>query len=148
MINTLNTTDYEIEIGDNAHCSKCHCCGQESLIGNGFVYSNGDAYAVYYVGWSEAHPEKRVSFALAIGEWDDDSTSSNRICFGIEAYEGENEILCEVINPKDSPWPSTDLLGNMLTREDALKHPLLKEAFVILEKILCEHPAIISYLNM
>ena len=138
--------NYDIEVGENKSVSTCHCCGKKSYVGHGFIYKNDDAYAVYYVGWSDAHPDKKVSIAIAIGKWDDDSTVDDRTCFGIEASEGADEIFLRVIEPDESPWSNTDLLGPMLTRDEALSHPLLKEVFVIAEVILRGHIALREYL--
>lgn len=138
--------NYDIEVGENKNASTCHCCGKESCVGHGFIYKDDDAYAVYYVGWSDAHPDKKVSFALAIGEWDDDSTSSDRACFGIEMYEGEDEILFRVIEPSESPWADTDLLGQMLARKETLAHSLLDEVIAIAEYIVRNHVALREYL--
>lgn len=139
---------YDIEIGENSNASVCHCCGQESCTGHGFVYKNNDAYAAYYAGWSNAHTEKKVSLALAIGEWNEESTNKNRACFGLEAYEGKEEILFRVIEPEGSPWPKTDLMGEMLSRKEGLNHQLLEEVFLIVEEILRNHAAIQEYLGM
>lgn len=139
---------YEIEVGENQNPSSCRCCGRESNVGHGFVYKNSDAYAVYYAGWSAEHPERRVSLALAIGEWDDDSNAADRTCFGLEAREGDDEILFRVIGPEESPWRSTDLLGEMLSREKALKDSLLKEVLVVAEVVVRNHPAIADYLGL
>lgn len=141
-------TNYDLEIGENKNSSVCHCCGKKSCVGHGFIYKDGDAYSVYYVAWSNAHLDKKVSLALAIGEWDDDSTNKDRTCFGVEVYEGDEEILFRVIEPSESPWANTDLLGPMLNRKDSLAHPLLKEVFTIVEYILRNHPALVEYLEI
>jgi len=138
--------NYDIEIGENKSTSTCHCCGKKSCVGHGFIYKNDDAQAVYYVGWSDAHSDKKVSFALAIGEWDDESTNNDRTCFGLEMYEGKEEILFRVIEPLESPWSDTDLLGHMLARKDTLAHPLVNEVFAIAEHIVRNHTALSEYL--
>jgi hypothetical protein len=139
---------YDIEIGEDCNASVCPCCVQKSCTGHGFIYKNDDAYAVYYAGWSNAHAEKKVSLALAIGKWDDDSNNKDRTCFGIEAYEGEDHILFRVIEPDESPWPRTDLMGAMLSRKESLNHPLLKEVFIIAEEVVRNHTAIKEYLGI
>lgn len=141
-------TQYNIEIGENSKASVCNCCGQKSCTGHGFIYKDDDAYAVYYVGWSIAHTEKKVSFALAIGEWDDNSTSVDRTCFGLEAYESEEDISFRVIEPGESPWPKTDLMGEMISQNKSLNHQLLKEVFVIVENVVRNHTAIREYLKI
>lgn len=146
MTKRINTRKFDLEIGENSKPSVCHCCGRESNVGHGFVYKDGDAYAVYYAGWASGHLDKKVSFAIAIGEWDDNSTPTDRTCFGLEAYEGEEEILFRVIEPEESPWADTDLLGKMISRKYALDHLLLKEVFVIAEHLVRNHNAIRQYL--
>lgn len=44
-----------------------------------------------------------MSFVLAIGEWDGDSTNDDRTCFGIEMYESKEEILFRLMEPLESP---------------------------------------------
>jgi hypothetical protein len=144
MTDTLNLS---LEIGENYNSSVCHCCGQKSNVGHGFIYKNDDAYAVYYAGWSLNHADKKVSFAIAIGEWDDNSTNSNRTCFGIEVFEEKNRFLFTIVEPIKSPWSNTGLLGRMLPRCDALAHPCLNEVFHLVEYVIHNHTAIQEYLS-
>ncbi|UOG36199.1 hypothetical protein MAL01_19210 (plasmid) [Leptospira noguchii] len=139
---------YSIEIGENEKSSECYCCGRESSVGHGFVYKNAIAYAVYYIGWSNAHEQRKITFALAIGKWDDTSTAKDRQCFGFEAYEKDEKIAFRIIDPSESPWPHTELLGEMLSRTESLVNPLLKEVFSIAEEIIQNHPAVRQYLNL
>ncbi|VAX06250.1 hypothetical protein MNBD_ALPHA03-1462 [hydrothermal vent metagenome] len=140
-------TKYDIEIGENYSPSTCHCCGKSGYTAHGFVYKNNDAYAVYYAAWSEMHVDKKVTLALAMGDWDEDKTSDDRTCFGIDVYEGDEEILFRVIDPEESPWLNTDLLGKMISRDEGVKHQLKSEAFSIAEEVIRNHGAIKSYLN-
>ena len=138
---------YFIEVGENSNASVCKCCNEKSSKGHGFVYKNSDAYAVYYAGWSEAHDSKKVTLALALGEWGESSTTNDRTCIGLEAFETEHEIQFRVIDPDESPWPNTELMGSMLCRDKALAHPLLQEVFLISEEIIRNHSALKKYLN-
>ena len=140
--------NYYIEIGEDSNPSLCHCCGKKSCTGHGFVYKDGDAYAVYYAAWSDSHLERKMSIALAVGEWDDNSIAEDRTCFGLEAYEAENDILFRLIDPENSPWPETDLMGKMIHREQGLNHHKLSEVFTIAEEVLRNHAAIRNYLNL
>ena len=141
-------TQYLIEIGENENSAICKFCGKPSSTGHGFVYKDGDAYSVYYAAWCKAHTDRKVNLAIAIGEWDDASSSDDRTCFGLEVYESEDEIQFRVSEPDRSPWPNTDLLGQMLSRDTALKHHLLKEVYLIAGEVTKHHPAINSYLKI
>jgi len=137
-----------LEIGDNKIASSCDECNLHSFTGHGFIYKNDDAYSVYYAAWSEKDSDLGVSLAIAVGEWDDDSTNECRTCFGVEAFENEDQVSFRIIEPNDSPWPSTDLLGSMISRERALNHELLQDIFKISEEVVRNHPTIRDYLGL
>ena len=59
----------QLELGDTGEMAPCDCCGAKSRTAHGFVYRGGDAYAVYYAGWSDGPPGRGVSLAIAVGEW-------------------------------------------------------------------------------
>jgi hypothetical protein len=138
----------ELELGEDEKISRCRCCGRESKTGHGFVYKDQQPFSVYYVGWSSAHKERGVTMAIAIGEWDDNATAEDRTCFGLEAYEAENKILFRFINPEESPWSQTELLGKMIYRGDASNHQLSNEVFAIAELIVNEHPSLKIFLGI
>ena len=138
---------FTLEIGENEKTLRCHCCGESGSTGHGFVYRDGSAYGIYYVAWSRAHPDRGVSLAMAVGEWDDGTTTAQRTCVGVEAYERETEILFRFISPAASPWPNTELLGPMLDRESAVAHPLRSEFLDLCDVIVRGHPAVASFLD-
>lgn len=127
-----------LEQGEESMPTACECCGRYSRTVHGFVYRNDDAYAVYYAGWSEGHPERGVTMAIAMGEWGDDSDASDRVSVGVRAFASSSEIHFSILDPEESPWSRTDLLGDMIPRKVALHHPSLKEVFTIAE-VLVEH---------
>jgi hypothetical protein len=143
----MKMASLRLEIGEDEKGHTCECCGHPSSTGHGFVYRDDTAFAVYYAGWCEAHRDRGVTLAIAIGEWDEGSTVDQRTCFGIEAYEGQDEILFSVIDPELSPWPDTKLLGRMMRRDEALVNALLSDALAVAEEIVRGHPAIRRFLN-
>jgi hypothetical protein len=142
------TTIISLEVGENENQSQCHCCGRAGSTGHGFIYRDGSAYAIYYVAWSSAHPDRGVSFAVAIGEWDEGTTAMDRTCAGIEAYEGQAKIFFRFIGPDASPWANTELLGPILDRQAALKHPLKSEFLRLCEMVVRNHPAVREFLRV
>ncbi len=137
-----------IEVGEDEIAARCSCCGEPGSTGHGFIYRDGSAHGVYYAAWSRAHPERGVSLAIAVGEWDDGSTTADRTCVGLEVSESEEEILFRFTGPDRSPWPSTELLGPMLTREAALMHPLKPEFLELGEVIVHQHPSLAAFFHL
>ena len=141
-------TGLEIEVSEDERSSVCHCCGKESSVSHGFVYKAGAARAIYGAQWSTKHSRPTVNFAIAIGEWDDDGRrTTNTVCFGLNLYDGGDDVAFRVIDPEESPWPDSDLMGTMLCRSEGLRHPLLNEVFSIVENVVHHHPSIRNYLS-
>lgn len=138
----------ELEVGEHEQNSRCGCCGAVSKTGHGFIYKDQSPYAVYYAGWSASHKERGVTLALAIGKWEENSAAEGRICFGLEAYEGELQVLFRFIDPELSPWPKAGLLGPMIRRDVALVHSLKDDALAVAETIIREHPGLSRFLGM
>jgi hypothetical protein len=135
-------TMFEIEVGEDATQTRCECCNGESATGHGFVYKDGGAHAVYYVGWSPVHPDHSVTLAISVGRWDEASSQSDRTCFGVEASEDRGHLFFTFIDPESSPWPDSDLLGHMLSRDESMKNPRAPEIVRIAEAIFRDHPSL------
>lgn len=137
----------ELEEGEPDRPTRCDCCGRVSRSVHGFIYKDGDAYAVYYAGWSEGHPDRGVTMAVAVGEWDEDSDASNRVSVGLEARSSVSEIQLGVLEPERSPWANTELLGAMVARRAALAHPRLPEIMEVAEYVVTCDERVSSFLN-
>jgi len=120
------STDLTLQPGPQEIGAACDCCGGRSTTVHGFVYKAGDAFAVYYAGWSHQHPERGVSLAIATGEWAEGSTPRDRVSIGLDARPTATEIQLKVIDPEQSAWGETALFGKMLSRAEALASPSLK----------------------
>jgi hypothetical protein len=137
----------QLEAGEADRPTRCECCGRVSRTVHGFIYKDGDAYAVYYAGWSEGHPDRGVTMAVAVGEWDDNSDASDRVSVGLEAWSAVSKIQFAVLEPEQSPWANTDLLGAMLARPTALAHPVLPAIFEVAEHVVTCDERVASFLN-
>lgn len=138
----------ELELGEDEKQGHCQCCGSTSSAGHGFVYRDQLPHAVYYAAWSMGHREHGVALAVAIGRWEEGTTAADRTSFGIEVYEGENHVLFRFVDPEDSPWANSPLLGPVLARTAALMSPRSAEALAIAEIIAINHPGIRHFLGM
>ena len=77
--------DMRFEFGPTGRGLQCTCCGHESATAHGFIYAGNEPYAVYYAGWTPEHPEQGVTMAIAVGEWDEESTADDRTAVGVDA---------------------------------------------------------------
>jgi hypothetical protein len=139
-------TEFSLETGPQEAGDICDCCGTRSTTVHGFVYASGDAFAIYYAGWSIQHPERGVTMAIASGTWSEGSGPADRVSIGVQARSHETEIHFSVLEPSQSPWGKTQLFGEMLLRDKALQHSSLRTTLEIAELVVREDPRVRSFL--
>ncbi len=137
---------YEIEFAKPS-LAHCRCCGGLSVRLTGFVSRNDDAFAVYYVQYSNEHPDDELSMLVSLGEWGEDGTAAQRVAFFCrvrptgDAYE---VMLDEAAN---SPWADVEVVGTMLSQRDARRHPWKAKAFEVLDEAFLVDPALAGFLK-
>lgn len=134
-----------IETDAPPRVSTCDCCGGRTTSLTRFVYSDGDAFAVYYAAFGDSHPEREVEIAVSLGDWSEDSSPEDRNCFALLMREAEDEFQVTVLNAAESPWNGVEIIGRMLDREEALAHPEIEEVFHITDHMVIDDPEIKSY---
>jgi hypothetical protein len=125
----------EIELGESAD-NPCSCCGGTTRTIWGYVYSDENARAVYYVRGSMWHPEQGLSLAISIGRWGEGASPAERQTVALEGRLLENGPAFMVVDAASSAWGHQGFLGAMLSRQDALSSPITKEAFSIVDRII------------
>ena len=114
----------------------CECCGIRSTTTTGFAYRDGDAFAIYYAGWSDRHPERGVALVVASGDWDDGTSPADRVSIGFRVHATPTEMTFRVVDPVESPWAETRMFGKMLGREAALAGASYAVSLAIAELIV------------
>lgn len=125
--------------------SICECCGGTMTRLTRFVTQDGDAFAIYYAAFSTEHPENGVIGVISIGEWWDGSSPDSRKTFAFRLWEGEENYNVSITDARESDWKDVDLIGQKLSRDDALAHPLIGDVFHITDHITDEDPDIRAF---
>jgi len=136
-----------IEFEPDNQSEPCQCCGGLTTSLTRFVYNDNNAYAIYYAKFSNNHPERVVVATVSLGEWGEDSTPAQRVAFALELRASKNEYQVGLIDAKFSPWQDAKIIGRTLNREEALTHPLVKEAFHVNDHMVIYDTPIRDYLN-
>jgi len=136
---TMITIEFE-----EPNISVCKCCGQANTNGTRFVYQDDDAFAVYYIQFTKGHSEKIATGIISIGDWGTDNEPKNRVAFPFKIWTKEQNYQVGLIDKVDSPWQHK-LLGTILDRNTALKHPWIKDVFHITDHIVSEDKIVIQY---
>ena len=136
----------EIEFSEPSK-HKCDCCGHESTNLTRFVYSDGNAHAVYYIKFTENHDEKFAHGVISLGEWGTDEIPENRYAFPFEIRMDELNYQIGMVNQENSPWADVEMLGKFLNRKESLKHKWIKEIFHITDHIISEDKHVTNYFD-
>jgi len=110
-----------------------------------FVYRDNDAYAVYYAGFTDSHPN-RVAVAVSLGEWTEEAGPQDRVAFALELWSTATEYQVGLVEPCNSPWRDVAFLGRMLSRAEALEHPWLSDVFHLTDHMISDDPELRGHL--
>lgn len=123
----------------------CACCGRVTIRLTRFVYSDGDAHAVYYAQFTAGHPQRRVSGLVGLGGWGEGTEPADRVAFPFELWTTEHGYAVGLVDASECPWRDVTYLGRLLDRDEALEHDLKAEALHITDHIVNDDPEIKRY---
>lgn len=137
---------YELELSTPslAHCS---CCGGLTVRLTRFVYRSGEAFAVYYVAYSNSHPDNEVWVLVSLGEWGEDSEPAQRTAFFCRVRPTDDSYGVMLDDAADSPWADVELVGERLSRRRALVHPWKDTALEVLDEAFEQDPSLKGFLG-
>lgn len=138
--------EYEIELSEPTS-SRCECCGGLTVRLTRFVYRDGDAFAVYYACWSNNHPDAELALLVSLGPWGEGSDPAHRAAFSclVRATDEAYEVMLG--DAANSAWAQSRIMGQMLSREQALAHPLKATAFEVLDQAFGSDPFLDGFLQ-
>ncbi len=135
----------EIEFED-PHYEICECCGNTTVKLTRFVYADDEAFAIYYIRFTKEHDEKNVLGLISLGEWGTDEIPKSRTSFLFRLWFNNENYNVSIVDGKESPWQS-EILGKILSREEALQHQWIDDVFHITDHIVDEDSEVIKYLT-
>lgn len=83
---------------------------------------------------------------VSLGDWGTDEISENRTSFLFKLWFDNENWNVSILDGEESPWNS-EILGKILQRQEALKHPWIKDVFHITDHIVEEDQELIKYFN-
>lgn len=124
---------------------RCECCGNTTTRLTRFVYQDGDAFAVYYVLFTEGHDDKVAYSLIGLGEWGEGGEPEMRTAFAVKIWVNKDGWVVTVTDKDESPWSHVEFLGKILDREKALQHPWIKDVYHITDHIVAEDKPVIAF---
>jgi hypothetical protein len=132
---------------DDPTFGECDCCGSKTTNLVRFVTRDGAAFAVYKAAFSDTPDHDWISLIAGFGDWGEDAPPSQRIAFVCRLWNDGTNHNVGIIDRQESYWAATEYLGRILSRSEALRHPLLRELFDLTDHIvICDRP-IVEFLD-
>jgi hypothetical protein len=82
----------------------CADCGRPFSSVHGFLYDEGDPYAVYHALLQTEHPSTVADIALSFGSWDEDATGDDRNRVGLQVWPEGEELKMHITDASESGW--------------------------------------------
>jgi hypothetical protein len=138
--------EYEIERSEPS-MSRCECCGGLTVRLTRFVTRNEDAFAIYYAAYSNNHPDGELAMLVALGEWAEDSDPAQRAAFfcRVRVVDGSYQVMLG--DAAESPWRDAAVVGQKLSRAEALVHPWKATAFEVLDEAFEQDPSLKGFVG-
>ena len=141
---------YAIKLNEQINTFDCPDCGKKSMTVWGFVSKDNAAHAVYYAALMTGHDQPSVRLTLSIGRWGVDNTdeenAQGRHWVFIEARPTTDSYEMTVREPEESFYFDKCILGDPMSRTEALASSLLKGFFAVADFVAFNDPAVKSYL--
>ena len=125
----------------------CADCGRPFLSVHGFLYDDGDAYAVYHALLQTEHPSTVADIALSFGSWDEDATGNDRNRVGVRIWPEGDELKMHITDASESGWGDSETFGRMLSRRDVLGTDRQTEALTAVEFVVGHDPRVADHLR-
>ncbi len=134
----------EIEF-EEPKLERCECCRNTSTRLTRFVYQDGDAFAVYYVVFTDGHDDKVAYVLIGLGEWGEGAEPEKRTAFSVKIWDNNQNWAVTVTDKDESPWRHVTFLGQILDRDEAIKHPWIKDVYHITDHIVADDNPVIQF---
>ncbi|MBX3221372.1 MAG: DUF2199 domain-containing protein [Labilithrix sp.] len=137
---------YDIELSEPS-ASRCDCCGGLTVRLTRFVYRAGDAFAIYYAAYSNNHPDSELAMLVSLGEWGEGSDPSQRTAFYCRVFPTKDSYEVMLGDATQSAWRDVAIIGERLSREEALRHPWKATAFEVLDEAFLQDRSLRGFLH-
>jgi hypothetical protein len=126
-----------IALGDETE-SECPCCGRKIYEGEGLLLVSEREIAHYGYRWTCGN-EARFKLGVCALNSAGDPVAGLVV---LSAFSTGESLIYKVIEPPESPWGDTEILGKVLTRRAVLEDKVVPEIFELVDVIAAKEPRI------
>ena len=126
----------------------CSDCGRSFSTVHGFLYREGDAYAVYHALLQREHPSTAVLTWRCRSEAGTRKLrASDRTRVGIRIWPDGDELKLHITAVDESSWGDSETFGRLMDRSDVLGTPTERDATPAAEFVLAHDERVREHLR-
>src|SRR5262245_8338527 len=122
-----------IELDPETRPHTCGHCGSESIHIKGYVYDDGNAYAIYHAAIYPTHGDRKFALDVSMGGWDEHAGPERRMRVAILVWPQEADIHMSIHDREKWNWADSKEFGVVLSRDEALRLSSLPDFYRVAE---------------
>jgi len=127
---------WEVEIAGSNDFGPCDCCGGTSRTVWGYLRTEGEPSAAYYVQWTVGQMDRHGAHVdLIVGRWGHGTSADDRSAVSLEFGRAEGRPGLMVIDAGHRPTASSSFCGKALARAEVVGTPLADTVFEMVDAI-------------
>jgi hypothetical protein len=125
--------------GRTVRSQSCSSCGEAFQHVTGYINDEGGAYAVYFAA-CHGHPEHEAQIDVVLGSWGVEPPVHDFLTFSCR-LQSDSAMAADAALATTSDDP---ILGQRLSRAEALEHPKLQEFWGVVDFLAESDPTVNS----
>jgi len=118
---------------DGRSTGVCDCCQNETISLSGFVSTDTESLAAYFIAFTNGQPDHGAEFTFILGKWNAEAMAKDRFVIVMHHFPEKGFMIDSDIAEKKSGMK--ELASNFLNREDIIGSKFADTLFSIVDAV-------------
>lgn len=118
---------------DGRSTGRCECCQNETISLSGFVSTETESLAAYFIAYTNGQPKHGAEFTFVVGKWGDAAMAKDRFVIVMHHFPEQGFMIDSDIVEKKSNMQ--ELASNFLNRDDIIGSKFADTLFSMVDAV-------------
>ena len=118
---------------DGRSTGLCDCCQNETISLSGFVSTESESLAAYFIAYTNGQPDHGAEFTFVVGKWGEEAMAQERFVIVMHHFPEKGFMIDRNIEEKKANM--RELASNFLNREDIIGSRFADTLFSIVDAV-------------
>jgi len=118
---------------DGRSTGLCDCCQNETISLSGFVSTESESLAAYFIAYTNGQPDHGAEFTFVVGKWGEEAMAKDRFVIVMHHFPEKGFMIDRNIEEKKANM--RELASNFLNREDIIGSRFADTLFSIVDAV-------------